>query len=277
MNAQNMIPADPVTASATALPRQAVERGRRMFAPTASVRAEPRARRPVIACVDGTVAADAVVRHACMLADALGEPLVILHTMDPLSSAGPADPIDWAIEQHEARARLEMLAKGPGKARCGTEVILRQGRAPEGAARLLTEPYAVPADIGGEPPHVGRGGWSWYTGAAAWAWRLGVESILGIRLHDGALAIEPCLPPEWQGCTALIKQLGGSIRIVMERTTSPDAPACTILVDGKTRTGDIAFPTDGSERLVRLVLGRAAPSPAPDTGCKPPSQVERTA
>jgi len=127
----------------------------------------------------------------------------------------------------------------------------------EGAARQLTEPYAIAADIGGEPPHLGRGGWSWYTGAAAWAWRLGVESILGLRLRSGALAIDPCLPPEWQGCAAIVTRPGGSIRVVMERATRPDAPPCAIFVDGKARIGDIPFPTDGREIQVRVVLGPA--------------------
>jgi cyclic beta-1,2-glucan synthetase len=43
------------------------------------------------------------------------------------------------------------------------------------------EPYAVVADVYSEPPHVGRGGWTWYTGAAGWLYRLGLESILGFH------------------------------------------------------------------------------------------------
>ncbi|MBS3962821.1 MAG: cellobiose phosphorylase [Sandarakinorhabdus sp.] len=137
---------------------------------------------------------------------------------------------------------------------------LRAGTA-AGAKRLLTEPYAVVADIGGEAPHVGRGGWSWYTGAASWAWRLGVESLLGLRLREGALAIDPCLPPEWPGCSARVTRPGGSIRIVMERAAGPDAPKCVILVSGEPVAGPIPFPTDGSETDVRVLIADAgAPS-----------------
>lgn len=30
------------------------------------------------------------------------------------------------------------------------------------------EPYVLAADVYGEPPHLGRGGWTWYTGSASW-------------------------------------------------------------------------------------------------------------
>ena len=35
-----------------------------------------------------------------------------------------------------------------------------------GVYRYKVEPYVVAADIYAEPPHVGRGGWTWYTGSA---------------------------------------------------------------------------------------------------------------
>src|SRR3546814_12752253 len=47
-------------------------------------------------------------------------------------------------------------------------------------------------------PHVGRGGWTWYTGAACWLYRLIVESLLGLRREAGRLHIAPCLPAEWK-------------------------------------------------------------------------------
>jgi cellobiose phosphorylase len=46
-------------------------------------------------------------------------------------------------------------------------------------------------------PHIGRGGWTWYTGSAGWMYRLIVESVLGLRLEADKLFIEPCLPSEW--------------------------------------------------------------------------------
>ncbi|MBI2519973.1 MAG: hypothetical protein HYV97_06140 [Bdellovibrio sp.] len=59
------------------------------------------------------------------------------------------------------------------------------------------EPYVIAADIYGVPPHVGRGGWSWYTGSASWMYRAAIESILGFDLKQDKLTINPCIPKEW--------------------------------------------------------------------------------
>lgn len=68
-----------------------------------------------------------------------------------------------------------------------------------------TEPYVVAADVYTCPPHTGRGGWTWYTGAASWLWRLGVEAILGIQRVNGDLCVNPCIPPNWDGYEAHVR------------------------------------------------------------------------
>jgi cellobiose phosphorylase len=67
-------------------------------------------------------------------------------------------------------------------------------------ATYKVEPYVVAADVYALAPHVGRGGWSWYTGSAGWMYRLVVESLLGLRLAGDKLHVLPCLPAVWQGC-----------------------------------------------------------------------------
>ena len=62
------------------------------------------------------------------------------------------------------------------------------------AATYKVEPYVVAADVYASPPHVGRGGWTWYTGSAGWLYRLIVESLLGLRLEVDKLRFKPCLP-----------------------------------------------------------------------------------
>ncbi len=63
--------------------------------------------------------------------------------------------------------------------------------------RYKVEPYVVAADVYSQPPHVGRGGWTWYTGSAAWMQRAGIESILGVRIEAGLLCLDPCIPKTW--------------------------------------------------------------------------------
>lgn len=124
----------------------------------------------------------------------------------------------------------------------------------EGEARYMTEPYVMAADIGGSPPHVGRGGWTWYTGAAGWTWRLAVEGILGLSLAEGRLVVSPCLPPDWPGYRAIIRQKGGSLALRV--TAAGDGRgAVRIRVDGADWEGPIPFPEAGRTRTVDVTVG----------------------
>lgn len=61
------------------------------------------------------------------------------------------------------------------------------------------EPYVMTADIYDREPHIGRGGWSWYTGAASWMYRTGIEGILGLKFKENkGFYIDPCVPKEWE-------------------------------------------------------------------------------
>ncbi|MBR5227286.1 MAG: hypothetical protein IKV94_01440 [Clostridia bacterium] len=42
----------------------------------------------------------------------------------------------------------------------------------EKADIYMVEPYVVAADVYANPEHIGRGGWTWYTGSAAWMYKV---------------------------------------------------------------------------------------------------------
>ena len=73
------------------------------------------------------------------------------------------------------------------------------GMSAESIATYKVEPYVIAADVYAVPPHVGRGGWSWYTGSAGWMYRLIIESLLGLRLEVDKLHFDPRPPKEWFG------------------------------------------------------------------------------
>ena len=76
------------------------------------------------------------------------------------------------------------------------------GRTGDEVATYMTEPYVVAADVYGVEPHVGRGGWTWYTGSAGWLYRVALESVLGLRMEGGdRLVLRPCIPAVWPGFT----------------------------------------------------------------------------
>ena len=70
---------------------------------------------------------------------------------------------------------------------------------PQQVARYQVEPYVIAADVYGEAPHVGRGGWTWYTGSAGWMYRVAIESVLGLRLLGDKIAFTPSLAAGWTG------------------------------------------------------------------------------
>ncbi len=76
---------------------------------------------------------------------------------------------------------------------------VNHGLSAEAVAIYKVEPYVVSADVYGAEPHIGRGGWSWYTGSAGWMYRLLLESLLGLRLEGNRLHLAPCLPAHWPG------------------------------------------------------------------------------
>src|SRR5207253_7137445 len=90
---------------------------------------------------------------------------------------------------------------------------IRHAETAEAAARYRVEPYVVAADVYGRPPHVGRGGWTWYTGSASWLYRIVVESILGIELHGDRLRIAPCIPADWRKFEVTLRRNGTTWRI----------------------------------------------------------------
>src|SRR5258708_22808317 len=74
-----------------------------------------------------------------------------------------------------------------------------------GIHRYKVEPYVVCADVYSAPPHVGRGGWTWYTGAASWMYRTAAEGILGIELKGAAFFVDSAIPRAWACCALTSK------------------------------------------------------------------------
>ncbi len=74
---------------------------------------------------------------------------------------------------------------------------INHSRTEEEARTYRVEPYVIAADVYSMAPHVGRGGWTWYTGSAGWMYRAGLEAILGVNREGSLLRIKPCVPVTW--------------------------------------------------------------------------------
>lgn len=125
------------------------------------------------------------------------------------------------------------------------------------SARYRVEPYALAADIYSCPPWVGRGGWTWYTGAAAWMWRLGVEAILGLRREEGHLRIDPCIPPRWRGFEAWVRVGKQRAHIVVENPDRVATGVAAITLNGSVLDSPRIHlgSNSGGEHEIRVRMG----------------------
>jgi len=123
--------------------------------------------------------------------------------------------------------------------------------------KYRVEPYAVAADIYSEPPHVGRGGWTWYTGAAGWLHRAGLEWILGFRKRGSALRIDPCIPRWWKGFEITYRHGRTLYRITVLNPKGVCRGVSRVSLDGALLPGEALVPLsdDGGEHQVQVVLG----------------------
>jgi len=116
-------------------------------------------------------------------------------------------------------------------------------------ATYKVEPYVMAADVYALAPHIGRGGWSWYTGSAGWMYRLIVESLLGLRLETDRLRLAPCLPADWQGFKIHYRYRETVYHIAVSQTRAE----MRLTVDGVERyDGAIPLVDDHRDHLVEL-------------------------
>jgi len=133
---------------------------------------------------------------------------------------------------------------------------VRHASSPEEVARYRVEPYVVVADVYSEPPHVGRGGWSWYTGSAAWLYRVGLEAILGFRLQGDRLVLDPCIAASWPRYEITYRHRTATYHIVVENPHGAERGVASVTVDGWQREeAVIQLTDDGQRHEVKVVLG----------------------
>ncbi|MEO6925614.1 MAG: glycosyl hydrolase family 65 protein, partial [Rhodanobacter sp.] len=119
------------------------------------------------------------------------------------------------------------------------------------------EPYVVSADVYAVAPHVGRGGWSWYTGSAGWMYRLITESLLGLRVETGHLHFAPVLPADWEGFQMDYRHHDSWYRIEVRQLEAGAVGSVTL--DGALQSdGLVQLSKDGREHQVIVECPRTA-------------------
>ena len=104
----------------------------------------------------------------------------------------------------------------------------------EDIATYKVEPYVMAADVYKVPSHLGRGGWTWYTGSAGWMYQAITGSVLGLKVAGNKLSFNPCITAEWASFTVDYRFGDTTYAITVRRATNGDAG---VEVDGVKLSG----------------------------------------
>ncbi|MGI8469778.1 MAG: GH36-type glycosyl hydrolase domain-containing protein [Pyrinomonadaceae bacterium] len=122
--------------------------------------------------------------------------------------------------------------------------------------RYKTEPYAIAADVYSNPQHLGRGGWTWYTGAAGWIYRAALEYLLGFKKQGESLSFEPCIPRDWKDFEITYRYKSTTYYIKVENPHGVCSSAASVEADGRRLSSNrIKLVDDGVPHNIRVVLG----------------------
>src|SRR5262249_10347265 len=114
----------------------------------------------------------------------------------------------WALaDLGDSDRAAQLFQRMLPTARAGTQ---------ERATRYRVEPYVLAADVYSVAPHVGRGGWTWYTGSAGWAYRFAWEALLGLRQEPNGWRLDPCIPPHWSAFDVTLRDGATTFHIRVE-------------------------------------------------------------
>jgi cyclic beta-1,2-glucan synthetase len=127
-----------------------------------------------------------------------------------------------------------------------------------GIHRYKVEPYVACADVYSAAQHIGRGGWTWYTGSAGWMYRTAVEGILGIHLRGRTLAVNPCIPRTWPRFEVTYRYGSSHYRVVVENPRGVSQGVIRATLDGRDIPAapcEIALVDDGGDHQGLVTLG----------------------
>jgi cyclic beta-1,2-glucan synthetase len=136
-------------------------------------------------------------------------------------------------------------------------------RTPEDVDRYKAEPYVVAADVYAHPSHVGRGGWSWYTGSAGWMYQAAIQGFLGLRRHGRTLSIDPCIPSMWAGFSLTWRHGRTEYHISVSNAERRGVGVRSATIDGVQVPVDaIPFEDDGRTHEIAVELGVPLTAPS---------------
>jgi cellobiose phosphorylase len=137
---------------------------------------------------------------------------------------------------------------------------IERAREDEERERYKAEPYVMAGDVYSLAGNVGRGGWTWYTGAAAWTYRVWLEEILGFQRRGDTLTINPVIPKDWSGFRLRYRFQNTTYHITVENPDHCSRGVMLMELDGISAADKtVKLCDDGLSHEVRVVLGNKPP------------------
>jgi cyclic beta-1,2-glucan synthetase len=138
---------------------------------------------------------------------------------------------------------------------------VEHAREDEDRERYKVEPYVIPGDVYSLAGHVGRGGWTWYTGAAAWIYRVWLEEVLGFQRRGDTLTLNPVIPKDWPSFRLHYRYKDTLYHIAVENPGHCSHGVTLVEVDGiAVADKTVTLRDDASPHEVRVVMGMEPPA-----------------
>lgn len=127
---------------------------------------------------------------------------------------------------------------------------IEHARTKEASKKYKVEPYVIAADVYGASNLTGQGGWTWYTGSSSWYYKAGIEYLLGLKVENGYIRIEPCIPKEWKEYQIQYKWKESIYNIKVKNPESKNTGVSKVILNGKEVENCIKL--DGSRNIYQI-------------------------
>ena len=127
---------------------------------------------------------------------------------------------------------------------------IEHSRTKDASNKYKVEPYVIAADVYGQGNLIGRGGWTWYTGSSSWYYKAGIEYILGLKIENGYMTINPCIPKDWKEYQIQYKWKESIYHINVKNPDGKNSGVTKVLLNENEVENKIKL--DGSRRIYHV-------------------------
>ena len=131
---------------------------------------------------------------------------------------------------------------------------IEHSRTKESAKKYKVEPYVISADVYGTGNLAGRGGWTWYTGSSGWYYKAGIEYLLGLKIKNKIMSINPCIPKDWKEYFIRFKYGNSIYNIKVLNPNSKNMGVEKVLLDGEETENKLLLDKKGKIFNIEIIM-----------------------